>query len=163
MLQKDRDPEELTIGQLLGQVCKLVGGRMRVRMEEIGLHRAQGLILSHLWGQDNVPQKDLARALHITPATVTNTLQRMERDGWVRRQRDTGDHRIVRVELTKGARALQGEVMGSLGELDREINGALTEGEEVALRGCLLKIHRHLAAAAPEHASGSPASGEEVR
>jgi DNA-binding MarR family transcriptional regulator len=131
-------------------------------MEEIGLHRAQGMILFHLWGRDNVPQKDLARALHITPATATNTLQRMERDGWVRRHRDQEDHRIVRVELTKRAWALQGEIMGSLGELDREVNAALTESEEVTLRECLLRIHRHLAATAAEDAPGSPASGEGV-
>lgn len=47
--------------------------------------------------------------------------------------------------------------------MDREVMAALTESEEVTLRESLLKIHRHLAAAAPEEASGSPAGGEDVR
>ena len=146
---------ELTLGQLMGKVCRLVGGRMRMKLEGIGLHHAQGMILFHLWHQDSMPQNRLAQALHITPPTMTNTLQRMERDGWIERRRDETDQRVVRVYLTDKATALRKEARASLGELDRELTSVLTEKERGILRASLQKVHRLL--------SNEPADGSYPR
>ena len=43
----------------------------------------------------------------------------------------------------------------------REVTAVLTKGEGVALKDSLLKVHRHLAAAAPEGASADSAGGKE--
>lgn len=140
-----QDPRVLTLGHLLAQVARLVGARMRDKVEGIGLHRAQAVILFHLWHEDGMAQNVLAQALHITPATATNTLQRMERDGWIERRRDPADQRIVRVHLTDRARALQEEARASLRELDEEMAAALSVEERRILRESLLKVRRHLA------------------
>ena len=153
MSARPEHPGKLTLGHLLAQTCRLVGGRMQVRMEEIGLHRSQGLVLFHLWHQDGIPQKALARALRVRPATATATLQRMERDGWVERRRDPGDQRVVRVHLSPKAHALQGEVRASLKALEREVEGALDPTEAAAFRGYLLRVREHLAAQEPESKS----------
>jgi DNA-binding MarR family transcriptional regulator len=145
MADPQQDPRRLNLGHLLAQVSRLVGSRMRAKMEGLGLHRAQALILFQLWHDDGMAQNVLARSLHITPATATNTLQRMERDGWIERRRDGTDQRIVRVNLTAKARALQEEVQTSLRELDEEMTLALSDEERRILRESLLKVRRHLA------------------
>ncbi len=89
-------------------------------------------------------QNILAQALHITPPTATNTLQRMERDGWIERRRDAADQRVVRVYLTEKARALRQEARASFRELDQELTSVLTENERGILMASLLKVHRHL-------------------
>jgi len=152
--------ESLTLGHLLAQVARLVGARMREKAEGIGLHRAQALILSHLWQDDRVAQNVLAQALHIRPATVTNTLQRMERDGWIERQRDAADQRVVRVRLTEKARALQEEVRAALRELDEEMASALSPEERRILRASLLKVRQYLAPDARGFAGEKSAGGE---
>jgi len=146
MFTSHQDPGSLTLGHLLGQVCRMVGQRMRVRMEEIGLHRSQGLVLFHLWHQDGLPQNALAQALRVRPATATATLQRMERDGWIERRRDPEDRRVVRVHLTPRARSLQGEVRASLQALEGEVEEALSPPEATAFREYLLRVHGDLAA-----------------
>ena len=143
MLNAKEDQRQFTLGQLLGQVCRLVGGRMRMKLESIGLHHAQGLILFQLWHHDGLAQNALAQALHITPPTATNTLQRMERDGWIERRRDATDHRVVRVYLTAKASVLREEVRASFRDLDQELTSMLTEKECGILMGSLLKV-RHL-------------------
>jgi len=137
-------PEDITLGHLLAQVARLVGSRMRDKLERLGLHRAQSMILMQLWHADGMAQNELARALRIRPATVTNTLQRMERDGWVERRRGETDQRTVRVYLTDKAAVLRDEVRSSLHELDEDLASALAPDEREVLRQSLLKVRRHL-------------------
>ena len=139
---------EPSLGQLLGRVCRLVGRRRRMKLESIGLHHAQGMILSRLWQEDGVSQRALAEYLHITPPTACNTLQRMERDGWIDRRRDEVDQRIVRVYLTQKASDLHEEARASFRELDHEMGSALSDEERETLRQSLLKVYRYLERAA---------------
>jgi len=145
MPKRKHDPRKLTLGQLLSQVCRLTGDRLRVKMEGIGLHKGQGFILFHLWHHDGIAQNVIAHALHVSPATVTSMLQRMERDGWITRARDPEDQRVVRVHLTEKAKALHEEVRASFRNLEKEVTSVLTKDERKALQELLVKLHEHLA------------------
>ena len=144
MVDTRHNPQKLTLGHLLANVSRLVGGRLRLRLEELGLPHAQGMVLYQLWRHDGIAQNELARMLHITAPTASNTLQRMERSGWIRRHRDVTDKRIVRITLTKKARALRQEVRNIFRELDRELTAALSEKERDILIASLVKVHHHL-------------------
>jgi DNA-binding MarR family transcriptional regulator len=137
-------PQNLTLGHLLANVSRLVGGRMRMRLEELGLPHAQGMVLYHLWRQDGIAQNILAQALHIKAPTASNTLQRMERSGWVRRRRDIADQRIVRIYLTEKARALRQEARNTFREMDRELTAVLGEKERELLIESLDKVRHYL-------------------
>ena len=161
---KKEDSSKLMLGQLLAQVCRLFGSRRRMKLENIGLRHAQGLILFQLWQEDGISQTVLARALHIRPPTATNTLKRMERDGWIIRRRGDSDQRVVRVFLTEKARRLRREARASFRDLDGEMTSLLTEQEYETLREALLKVQRYLAKLAAADAgrfcSGQPGSRE---
>jgi len=147
MTDSQKKPQKETLGHLLANVSRLVGSRMRMKLEDIGLHHAQGMILFHLWRQDGTAQNVLAQALHIKPPTATNTLQRMERDGWIQRRRDAADQRIVRVYLTERAKALREEARASFRELDRELTAVLSKNERNILMASLVKAQNHLSQA----------------
>ena len=144
------------MGQLLNQVCRLTAYQMRRKMERLGLHRAQGPALFFLSHHEGAPQNEIARSLHLTAASVTNMLQRMERDGWVERRADPADQRVSRVYLTDKARALDAEARAGLRELDQELVGALDEEEQLAFRLILMKIHARLIDRLPEGRRGFP-------
>jgi len=154
-------PPEPTLAHLLAQVSRLIGRRRQMKLESIGLHHAQGMILSRLWHDDGMSQRELAQTLQIAPPTASNTLQRMERAGWVERRRDAADQRMVRVYLTDKAKGLREEVRASFLELDREMGSALTEGEQETLRQSLWKVRRYLAAALEAEGQESPADARE--
>ena len=139
-----QDAENWTLGDLLARVSRLVGRRMRMKLVGTGLHHAQGMILFHLWHADGVAQNKLARSLHITAPTASATLQRMERDGWIRRRRDIDDQRVVRVYLTAKAKALRVETRSSFKELDSELTSVLSEAERTIFMAALKKVHHHL-------------------
>ena len=145
MPREHETAEEMTVGQLLAQVCRMTGHHLRMHMERLGLHRGQGFALIQLWHHDGVPQGDLARGMHIRPASVTNMIQRMERDGWIRRERDADDQRVVRVYLTDKAKALRSEAQTVFREMEDDLISIYTAQELATLKRLLLKLHDRLA------------------
>jgi DNA-binding MarR family transcriptional regulator len=140
-----QDPQTIKLSELLLQVCRLVGDRLRVKMEGIGLHKGQGFILFCLWQHDGIPQHAIAQELHVSSATVTNMLKRMERDGWITRERDQKDRRVVRVRLTPRAKELHRHVQASFCSLEEELTAGLMGDQQRVLRDLLGKIHGQLA------------------
>jgi len=65
MTASKHDQQELTLGQLLAKVSRLVGARMRAGLEAIGLPYAYGMILFRLWKKDGIAQNVLAKSLYI--------------------------------------------------------------------------------------------------
>ena len=149
MIESKPNSQKLTLGHLLAKVSRLVGGRLRTKLDEIGLPHAQGMILFHLWQKDGIAQNVLSRALHITPPTATSTLQRMERDGWIRRCRDAADQRVVLVHLTEKACALRREARSIFMTLDTELTSVLTDKERTILMASLLKVQHYLSHTGP--------------
>jgi len=145
MRKGSKRPEDLTLGQLLAQVCRMTGYHVRQHMERIGLHRGQGRALFHLWHHDGVPQHELARAMRIRPASVTNMLQRMERDGWITRSRDEEDQRVVLVYLTDRAKDLRSDARKVFREMEAELAAIYSDEEQATLRRLLLKLHGRFA------------------
>ncbi len=155
--------EQTGVGQLLANVCRLVGHRRREKLKNIGLHHAQGVLLARLWCNDGMAQNSLAESLRITPATATNTLKRMERDSWIERRRDAADQRVVRVYLTPKARELQNEILTSFLELDQEMASALTPEEQETLKSSLFKVYQYLTAADEDCSSPNTSQTRETR
>ena len=156
MHEMSKEAKDLTVGQLLAQVCRMTGHHLRTHMETLGLHKGQGFALIHLWHHDGIPQGELARAMHLSPASVTNMLQRMERDGWISRTRDEADQRVVRVYLTRKAKDLRKEARVVFRKMEEELSAVYTEAEQATLRRLLLKLHVRFAPHAkcdPHHRS----------
>jgi len=149
MNEKRKPAGGMTVGQLLAQVCRMSGHRLRGHMEKIGLHRGQGFALIHLWHNDGMSQRDLSRSMHISPASVTNMLQRMERDGWIERKRDETDQRVVRVYLTAKAKATRIQAKRVFREMENDLGSVYTAKEQSALKRLLTKLYEHYAPGDP--------------
>jgi len=149
MNEKQKPAGEMTVGQLLAQVCRMSGHRLRGHMEKIGLHRGQGFALIHLWHNDGMSQRDLARSMHISPASVTNMLQRMERDGWIERERDETDQRVVRVHLTEKAQKTRIQAKRVFQEMEDALNAVYTAEEQSTLKRLLTKLYENFAPGDP--------------
>jgi DNA-binding MarR family transcriptional regulator len=82
-----------------------------------------------LYDDDGPTPTDLAGAVGIEQATMTRTLQRMERDGLVRREPDPHDRRSVRIRLTRRAREIEPEVKAAAGRINTAVLAALPDEE----------------------------------
>jgi DNA-binding MarR family transcriptional regulator len=72
-------------------------------------------------------------------------LQRMERDGWISRERDSQDQRLVRVFITEKAKGLRKEARKVFHQMEEELNAVYTKEEQETLHRLLMKLHDRFA------------------
>ena len=102
---------------------------MNLRLDALGLGSGQAPILRELHFSGAMCQKDLAERARVTPATISGTLKRMEKNGFIVRTQDESDARVTRVALSEqGERAYQ-ETEKVFAETDREICKDVSEEE----------------------------------
>jgi DNA-binding MarR family transcriptional regulator len=76
-------------------------------LEPLGLTHPQYLVMLALWERSPRSVKDIGAQLQLEPATLSPLLKRLEATGYIRRERDADDERMLRVELTETGRALR--------------------------------------------------------
>ena len=140
----DSDPRFLTLDALFAKVRHLHYHRAVTFLEELGLFFGQPPVLFALWKRDGQTQTEIARWMLRTPATVTATLNRMERDGWVARRPDGLDHRVTRVHLTQKGMDIRPEVEARLNQLDVMTFAGFDDGERDQLRKFLIRMEKNL-------------------
>jgi DNA-binding MarR family transcriptional regulator len=78
--------------------------KIRPSMADIGLSPGQPKVLDYLSRRSNCMQKDIAAALDIEPATVSQILGKMEQAGLIKRSEPTVRRRAESVSMTEKGR-----------------------------------------------------------
>jgi len=131
-------PERL--GHLLNKVCGLRHRRMHDLLDELGLYYGQPAMLRALWAGDGVTHSALAGQLDKSPATITKTVKRMEKAGFVERKPDPRDERLSRVYLTAAGRDVQAAVEQVWQAFELQAFDGFSQEEMAALRGLLQRV-----------------------
>lgn len=92
------------IGYVLSDVARLIRTVFDRRVRDLGLTRAQWLVLTRLYRRPGASQTELADMLEIDRASAGRMIDRMQKNGWVERRADSEDRRINRLYLTADAR-----------------------------------------------------------
>jgi DNA-binding MarR family transcriptional regulator len=118
---------------------------MHQLFEELGLYRGQYWLLRAWWEQDGLTHTELSERARVRPATISKTMDRMEKAGFVVRKPDADDQRVSRVFLTVAGRALQEGVDQMWNQLEAETFAGFTSQEEILLRRFLQQMRDNLA------------------
>ena len=86
----------------------------------------------------------------VASATMTATLDLLERRGWIRRVPNPADRRSVLIEITPEGRDAADQVLGGIRSIERSILSALTRDERAYLLDLLAKILARTAEVAAE-------------
>jgi DNA-binding MarR family transcriptional regulator len=141
----------------VARLHRMLAGQL---LREVGLHPAQELVMMQLWDRGRMRQTDLAGHVGADAATMTRTIQRLEKAGFVRRVRSTSDKRSVLVEPTAASQALRRQVEDLWARLEDYVAGDLTDTERGAALAVLQRLETNLAARAgdtgPSPRPGAP-------
>jgi DNA-binding MarR family transcriptional regulator len=138
------EPTPERLGQLLSKVCGLRHRRMHDLLDDLGLYRGQPSMLNALWTQDGMTHSELAEQLNKSPATITKTVKRMEKAGFVERRPDPRDERLSRVYLTGAGRDIQSAVEDVWRAFEEQAFAGFGQEELAALRGALLRVCQNI-------------------
>jgi len=135
--------------QPLGRDLVFTAKELRVAFEDALAHAGGSLgtwvVLSALSRGGLVPQKVLASHVHIDGATMTHHIDRLEKDGLVRRHVHAGDRRVRHVEPTAKGRRLHAKLRAVAESFDTATVAGLSDDEQAELRRLLAKISANLA------------------
>lgn len=86
-------------------------------LEPMGLTHPQYLVMLALWEHDELSVKELSSLLKLDPGTLSPLVKRLEAQGYVTRERDKKDERVLAITLTPSGRALRAEAEKVPGEI----------------------------------------------
>lgn len=126
--------------------AKRLHGEMERWTESFGLTESRVQILTCLYFSPGhqLPLGELAEAQNLVPRTVTGLIDKLERDGLVRRVPDPADRRSVRAHLTKAGLARMEAVKRDAFQRQAEGTGGLTPEQLAELRHLCLLLVRDL-------------------
>lgn len=139
-----------SLGYLANHLAKAFGRALAEAIAPHGVSVAQWAVLVVLWAEDGLSQRELSRRVAIEDATMVRTIDRMARDGFVRRERDTSDRRVSRVCLTVAGLSLRDALVPLAAAVNDRALGDLTPGERDQARH-LMRTMSAAVAAAPAH------------
>lgn len=114
------------------------------RFQKLGIHPGQLPVFSILSRQEGVSLREMADLLHIKPPTVTVTIQRLEKAGFVCKKQDEKDQRIARIYLTEKGKNLGEEILALVRENEQTMMEGFSEEELVLLKAFLRRILENL-------------------
>jgi len=137
------DPQE-SLGFHCALTVKSFMSSLEHRLKGMGMGRAQFLALEHLIASGPLSQSDLVDRLSIRAATVARLVDRMERDGFVRRLADPQDRRVKRVVPTERATRIWPELCKCGREILDRAYGGVEPAEIETVKRVLRTIRANL-------------------
>lgn len=139
----DVDPSVMgTVGRLL-RAAALIGAEIDRFVAGHGLNRGEADVLMTLrraGAPYRLTPSEITRSLLITPGGMTSRLDRLEREGLVRRRPSRADRRSIEVELTAKAKRLLDRALPSHLANEERLLAPLSSRERASLDRLLAKL-----------------------
>ena len=127
-------------GYLGNVMARLLTRALHMEIEAYGLAPAQFMTMVEIWRDPGVTQRLLVDRLGVEQGTMTNTLARMERDGFIVRRPHETDGRAQTVHLTqKAEEILQPTILGAIRSNEAAL-GCLTDTERQQFLDLMQKV-----------------------
>jgi MarR family 2-MHQ and catechol resistance regulon transcriptional repressor len=107
-----------------------------------GLTTSQFGVLEALHHLGTLSQIDVARKLLLSTANITTVMQNLEKAGYIRRERDPRDQRVVRASITEAGQALVEKILPAHVETITADMNVLTPDEQETLAALCRKLGR---------------------
>ena len=143
------------IGVVIADVARLLRTAFDRRVRELGITRAQWLVLTRLHRHPGVSQSELADLMEVERASAGRMIDRLEANGWVERRAQDGDRRVKRVYLTSEAERVHRRIWRVAEATVDDALADLSTREGAQLRALLGRVKKNLIAVV----DGAPTNG----
>jgi DNA-binding MarR family transcriptional regulator len=137
------------IGKVNGLVAKAVAKRL---FREYGLTYPQYQFLLAARDAADPTLGSLAGLVNCAPGNLTGISDRLERDGWVKRERRRSDRREVRIILTKKGNRVT-DIEAGVRQAVADLTGAWPEAERLRIQRALVQMEHSLKGKSAESTS----------
>ena len=131
-------------------VHQIIGFAMKHRkimqnyLDETGVYQAQHHLLMIISRNINSSQKELARSMDVSAATIAVSLKKLEKGGYIKKEMDKGDNRLNQITITdKGNKVVQ-QSKRIFEATDQKVFEGFSETEKSSLSALLKKLDANL-------------------
>ena len=156
----ERENVERNFGFLVHDIARLMRMNYDRRVKRLGLTRSQWWVITNLYRNDGLTQSELAEALDIERASLGRLLDRLEANGWVRREPCDKDRRAKRIRLASEVGPVMREMRSIAAGLRRDAMAGFNADRQEAFVDMLLAIKSNLAALNGQGTAGEPSPEE---
>ncbi len=121
--------------KLCNQLCfplyacaKEIVRRYKPYLDEIDLTYTQYIAMMVLWEHKQINVKDMGAFLYLDSGTLTPVLKKLEQKGYLTRERDKEDERVLNVMITEQGEALKEQAV----QIPRKMQGCVSLDKEEA-------------------------------
>ncbi len=125
---------------LLAKAYQKAHGDFKKRLHSYGLTPIQHLVLEALWDEDELSVGDIGKRLVFDGATLSGILDRLSAGGWVLKQSDPEDKRMLRISLTPKSKDLKPKLSAVRNKTNEELMDRFSLEEKVLLKRLLRDI-----------------------
>lgn len=119
-------------------------------LSKTGVYRSQHQILMHIADKPNASQKEIAKMLHVTTATIAVSLKKLEKGGYIKRVVDQDDNRFNQICITeKGSKIVEGSVSYFM-QVEEKLLEGFNQKEKDYLHSCFKRMTQNLESLLPE-------------
>ena len=119
---------------LLAKAYQKAHGDFKRRLQSYGLTPIQHLILEVLWGKDGLSASDIGKKLVLDGATLSGVLDRLTAGGWILKESDTEDKRVLRNFLTQKSKELKPKLSEARDQTNEDLLKKFPIEEKVLLK-----------------------------
>lgn len=141
-----KDVEDASVFIVLHQLLHLSKYQAMKRMEILGLKPSQAGILFILNCEGELSQRSLADKIGIKPPSMTVALRKLEERGYIRKEQDEKDQRIVLIRLSEKGRECIESLKGIMSDMEEVLYQGITPEEMMLFRRLVLEMRENLLA-----------------
>lgn len=128
----------------LSQCYQVAQKQCRDALRNTGLTQPQYEVLSQISDDEGIPLTRIGANMNVTGGNITGIVDRLERDGLVKRKRDKEDRRIIRAFFTPKGRKLYTKASPSYDRFLKSAFGEVSDAELNRLQKSLDQLHKTL-------------------
>lgn len=129
-------------------ILGIVSHRAKVAAKDMysvfDLNRSQVSILLTLHHCESMSQKDLAKQLNITAPSITSSIRKMEQFGYIARQTDPADQRVMRLALTEKGRSCIQSIKDVTDKMEEILLKGMSVEEKILFRRLLVHVNNNI-------------------
>lgn len=122
---------------LLAKAYQKAHADFKRRIHSYGLTPIQHLILEVLWGEDGLSASDIGKRLTLDGATLSGVLDRLAAGGWILKEPDTDDKRVLRNYLTPKSKDQKPKLSETRDQTNEDLLKPFSLEEKVLLKRLL--------------------------
>ena len=117
---------------------------MQYYLDETGVYHAQHRLLMEISRNPSASQKDIARSMDVSAATIAVSLKKLEKGGYIKKEMDEGDNRLNQITITEKGNRVVEQSKQIFDSIDRMVFEGFNEAEKSSLLVLLQKLNSNL-------------------